>query len=134
MVAVESTIKGLDSKCEGVSHVLISPVEGHPPSAGGGAEWSTAVPWPLLIGATRLGLRGIGARLSGTKWGDGVGHSHLGFDGRGEAAARAHNDGLLPCSKNSNEGGAPVILWPRRGAWQLQRTLAVLLIQPAALG
>jgi hypothetical protein len=36
--------------------------------------------------------------------------------GRREAVARAHGDDLLPYSMNSNEGGDPVILWPRRGA------------------
>jgi hypothetical protein len=62
-----------------------------------------------------------------------VGLSHLGFDGRREAAARVCSDDLLPCLTNSDEGGAPVILWPRRWAGQHQGTPAVLLIPTVEL-
>jgi hypothetical protein len=36
--------------------------------------------------------------------------------GRSEAAARAPDNHSHPCTMNSNEGSAPVVLWPRRGA------------------
>jgi hypothetical protein len=60
----------------------------------------------------------LGAMLSDSKWSGGAGHSHVGFDGRREAVTRACGDDLLPCSMNSVEGGALVILWPRRGIGQ----------------
>jgi hypothetical protein len=33
-----------------------------------------------------------------------------------KAAARAHGNELFPCPMNSDEGGAPVILWLRKEA------------------
>jgi hypothetical protein len=41
---------------------------------------------------------------------------------------------LLPCSMNSDEGGAPMFLWHRRGVGQHQGTSVVLVISAAELG
>jgi hypothetical protein len=87
-----------------------------------------------LAKVQRLGRSGaLGATLSGSKRSDIAEHSHLGFNGRREAATRARGDDLLPCSMNCDEGGAPVILWPRRGAGLRQATPAVLLISAVDL-
>jgi hypothetical protein len=57
-----------------------------------------AVPF-MLTGVQRPDRsRALCARLSGSKRSGGAGHSHLGLDGHREAAARAHDRDLLPCS------------------------------------
>jgi hypothetical protein len=104
------------------------------PAKGGGAARRAAAPFEPA-GVQRLDHSGaLGVRLCGSKQSGGAGHSHLGFDGCKEAAARARGEGLLPCSMNSDEGDAPMILWPRRGAGQHQGTPAVLLVPVVVLG
>jgi hypothetical protein len=76
----------------------------------------------------------LGARLRGSTRSGGAGHSHLGFNECREAATRAHGDDLLPCSMNSDEGGAPMFLWPRRGVGQHQGTPVVLVNSAVELG
>jgi hypothetical protein len=39
----------------------------------------------------------------------GESHPYLGFGGHGEATTRVHDGGLLPCLKDFDEGGTPVI-------------------------
>jgi hypothetical protein len=107
--------------------------KGNSASQSGGVARRAAAPFELTRVQRPDRSGALGARLSSSKQSGGAGHSHLGLDGSREATTRAHDGDFLPCSMNSNEGGAPVILWPRRGVRQHQGTPAVLLVPAVEL-
>jgi hypothetical protein len=59
-------------------------------------RWRTAL-WSVVV------YEALGATVSSRE-----SRPYLWFDKHGKAAARAHDNDLLPCSTDFDEGGAPV--------------------------
>jgi hypothetical protein len=89
---------------------------------------------PLPLERRSSSYTTLGATTRGRKMVCGESHPYLGFGGHGEATTRVHDGGLLPCLKDFDEGGTPVISWPKWGMGRHQGAPRVLLVQAVERG